>query len=169
MFKECLIFFLVFSLALNAQQRGNKKVATLHQISPKDVVQSVFIEAEIVTKINEFWYNIVDKNNQAMGYAMNSMNSCNEVIGHCNTTPVLIITDKNWIIQKVSLLSHYESIGYVRRLEIQGYFNLWVGKSLPEAKLVKMDAYTGATKTAEAIYKNVNYLLENGSKVLPKK
>jgi hypothetical protein len=46
---------------------------------------------------------------------------------------------------------------------------LWAGKSLKDAKTVTPDGYSGATRTALAVAKNVDFLLTNGLKLLPKK
>jgi Na+-translocating ferredoxin:NAD+ oxidoreductase RnfG subunit len=80
----------------------------------------------------------------------------------------MILTDKKGVIQKVALLSNWETLSYVRKLEKKGFFDLWVGKPLKEAKMVKVDGYTGATLTATAVSKNVDFLLNTGSKKLPK-
>jgi len=171
-FKKYLIVFLALSFSLNAQQRANqakKEIPVLHEVSNKDIVQSVYPDAIKVDKINNFWFRILDGNNQVLGFAMSSSPYCKDVIGYNDVTPIMIITDKKWTIQKVSLLTHYETISYVKRLEKKGFFNLWVGKTLAEAKKVELDGYTGATCTAIAVSKNINYLLENGVKVLPKK
>jgi NosR/NirI family transcriptional regulator, nitrous oxide reductase regulator len=81
---------------------------------------------------------------------------------------VIIITDKNWIIKKVALLSNWETTGFVKKLEKKRFFELWVGKTVKEAQSIKLDAYTGATFTAMAVSKNVNLLLNEGIKKLPK-
>ena len=168
MFKKYLFVFLIFSLSLNAQHRGNRKISVLHEVSNKEVVQSLYPEATKVEKINDFWFKIIDDKNHILGFAMSSAPYCKNIIGYNNTTPVMIITNKEWEVQKVSLLSNYETLAYVKRLEKKGYFDLWVGKTLNEAKKIEIDGYSGATLTAKAISKNVDYLLENGSKNLPK-
>ena len=100
---------------------------------------------------------------------MSSLPYCLTVKGYNNTTPIMILTDKKWVIQKVALLTNWETLGYVKKLQKKGFFDLWVGKSLKEAKSVQIDGYTGATCTAVAVSKNVDFLLSNGTKVLPKK
>lgn len=100
---------------------------------------------------------------------MNSTPYCQDVKGYANLTPVMIITDKKGQIQKVALLSNYESPRWVDKLNMRGFFDLWNGKSLKEATALQVDAHTGATYTATAVIKNVSYLLENGAKSLPKK
>lgn len=172
MFKKFFIVFLVFSLSLSAQQKSgseNRSASLLHEVSNKEIIQSVYPEALMVEKINDFWFKILDKKNQILGFAMSSTPYCKDVIGYNNTTPVMIITDKRLIIQNISLLSNQETLSYVKLLERKGFFDLWVGKTLKEAKKVELDGYTGATSTAIAISKNVNFLLENGTTVLPKK
>jgi hypothetical protein len=67
------------------------------------------------------------------------------------------------------LLSNWETLSYIRKLEKKGFFNLWVGKTLSEAKSVHPDGFTGATMTVVAVKKNVDFLLNKGSKALPVK
>ncbi len=170
--KRFLIVFLVFSFMLNAQKnvkQGKEEIPVLHEVSNKDVVQSVYPDAVKVEKVNDFWFRLLNEKSKVIGFAMASTPFCKDVVGYNNTTPVMIITDKSWKIQKVSILTHWETLRYVRKLEKNGYFNLWVGKTLKEAMKVKPDGYTGATCTALAVSKNVSFLLENGEKVLPKK
>jgi len=38
-------------------------------------------------------------------------------MGYNNTTPIMVVTDKKYIVKKVALLSHHETFGYVCRLE----------------------------------------------------
>lgn len=168
MLKKYIFVFLAFSLLLNIQHSNGRNNPVLHEVSNKDIVQKLYPEATKVEKINDFWFKIIDEKNQILGFAMSSAPYCKNIIGYNNTTPVMIITNKEWIIQKISLLTNYETLFYVRRLERKGYFNLWDGKTLSEAKKIELDAYSGATLTAKAVSKNVEYLLENGSKVLPK-
>ena len=167
--KKILIFIALFSSMLYAQVEPKKKpIPVLHEVSNKDVVQSVFPEAVKVDKFNDYWFKILDSQSKVLGFAMSSMPYCKEVIGYNNTTPIMIITDKKFIIQKTALLTNWETLGYVKKLEKKGFFDLWKGKKLDEAAKVQLDAYTGATVTAKAVGKNVEFLLANGSKKLPK-
>lgn len=170
MFKKVLIAALILCGAMAAQEKKPKKEAkpVLHEVSNKDVVQSIYPEAAKVEKVNDYWYKIIDQNNKIIGFAMSSLPYCQTIKGYNNLTPIMVLTDKKWVIQKVALLTHWETLGYVKKLEKKGFFNLWVGKSLKEAKSVKIDGYTGATCTAVAVSKNMDFLLANGSKALPK-
>lgn len=166
MFKKILIVLLFISTVVAAQ--GNKAKPVLHEISNKEIVQSVYPNAAKVEKVNAYWFKVLDSNNKSIGYAMSSANFCNNIIGYNNTTPVMILTDNKWVIKKVAILSNCETLSYVSRLEKKGFFNLWDGKTLKEAKTVRPDGYTGATCTAIAVSKNIDFLLNKGVKVLPK-
>jgi hypothetical protein len=171
MFSKLLIAILLTSGSIFAQEKPKSKreaKPVFHEISNKDVVQSVFPEAAKVEKVNDYWFKVIDSENKTIGFAMSSMSFCNEVKGYNQPTPVMILTDKKWVIQKVSLLSNWETLGYVKKLEKKGFFNLWVGKTLKQAKTVRPDGYTGATCTAIAVGKNIDFLLNKGMTVLPK-
>ena len=158
--------FLFFALVLNAQPVRNPSV--LHQVSNKDFVQSVFPAAVKVSKINDYWFSVVDSKGKTLGYALSSEHFCENVIGYQAQTPVLIITSKKFIIKKVTLLSHHESPGYVQLLDRNGFFRLWDEKSFGEAEAVKLDAYSGATMTAKAVNENVKFLLDKAYKTKPR-
>ena len=166
--KSELILLLLFITVLStAQGRRNRMV--LHQVSNKEVVNEVFPTAIKVEEINDYWYKVLDVKQKTIGYAMTSREYYNQIIGYNNATPVMIITDKNFIIKKVALLSHYETPSYIQMLTDQGFFNSWNGKRIQKAGAIKPDAYTGATRTALAVIENVKYLSLNGSKKLPAK
>ncbi|MEZ7867604.1 MAG: FMN-binding protein [Paludibacteraceae bacterium] len=165
--KFLIVFLFSASLAFS-QGRMNQQRETVHEVSNKDVVQSIYPTAAEVKKANDYWYNIIDNQGKVLGYAMNSKTYCQDVIGYRKQTPVMIITSKNGEIRKVALLTNYETPGYVNLLEKNGFFNLWNGKNLKEAQQVEIDGYSGATVTALAVEKNVKFLLEKGLKVKPK-
>ncbi len=164
--KIFVVFFFSTTLAYS-QGRMNRHSEAVHEVSNKEVVQSIYPTATEVKKSNEYWYNILDNNGKLLGYAMNSKAYCQDVIGYRKQTPVMIITDKKGEIRKVALLTNYETPGYVNLLEKNGFFNLWNGKKLKEAQKVAIDGYSGATVTAIAVEKNVKYLLAKGLDVKP--
>lgn len=167
--KKILLFVLISCGIVCAQEGSRRKpIPVLNEVSNKEVVQSIFPEALKVDKLNDFWFKISDNQGKALGYAMTSTAFCKDVIGYNNTTPIMIITDKKFVIQKTALLSNWETLGYVRKLERKGFFNLWNGKKLSDAVGIQLDAYAGATITAKAVAKNVDFLITNGSKKLPK-
>jgi len=172
MFKKILIALIILSntaSADNLRKQGKEAAPVLHEVSNKDVVQSIYPDAAKVEKVNNYWYKILDNNDKLLGFAMSSLPYCKNVKGYNNTTPVMILTDEKWVITKVSILTNWETLGYVKKLERRGFFDLWVGKTLKEAKTVRPDGYSGATYTALAVSKNVDFLLNNGVNKLPKK
>ncbi|MCX6308924.1 MAG: FMN-binding protein, partial [Bacteroidia bacterium] len=130
---------------------------------------SVYPNATKVEKVNSYWYKVLDDKSSIIGYAMSSADYCKDVKGYCDVTPVMIITDKSYVIKKVAILTHYETLRYVKRLENKGFFNSWDGKPIKEAKLAKIDGFTGATYTANSVMKNVDFLLKSGTRKLPKR
>jgi Na+-translocating ferredoxin:NAD+ oxidoreductase RnfG subunit len=139
----------------------------VHEISNKEIVQSVFPDAAEVKQINKFWYKIINSKGKVLGLAMNSINHCSDISGYNSCTPIMIITNKKGVVLKVGLLTHRETLSYIKRLENQGFFFIWNNKNLKEAQKVEPDAYSGATMTARAVYQNMQYMLENGRKCIP--
>ncbi len=167
-FKNLVFALLLLTGAATAQERG-EEIPVLHPVSNQQVVTSIYPTAVKVEKVNDYWYKIMDAQSSILGYAMTSTEFCKDVKGYHNATPVMIITDKTFSIKKVAILTHYETLAYVKRLEKKGFFNCWAGKSLKEAKTAKMDGYTGATITAVSVKRNVDFLLKKGAGKLPKK
>jgi Na+-translocating ferredoxin:NAD+ oxidoreductase RnfG subunit len=168
MIKRVLFVLLFVTNIIIAQEKQRKeKNPVLHEVSNKDVVNNVYPEAVKVDKVNDYWYKILDNKNKTMGWAMTSTSFCKDVKGYNDLTPIMIITDKKWVIKKVALLSNWETSRFVSKLENTGFFNLWVGKKLKDAQKIEIDAHTGATFTAKAVSKNVDFLLLNGTKSLP--
>ena len=174
-FKGILILLVLFANGVFGQEREaneskeKRKPPVFHEVSNKDVVTSVFSEAVKVEKANEYWYSILNAENKPLGFAMSSVPFCKDVKGYSDLTPVMIITNKDWVIQKVAILSNWESAGYIKKLTKKGFFDLWNGKTLTEAKTVKPDGFTGATLTVVAVTKNIDFLLNKGAKKLPKR
>lgn len=163
-----LLFVVQAAIAQEMPRRGKERNPVLHEVSNKDIVQSVYPEAAKVDKVNDFWYKILNAQNKTMGFAMTSSSYCQDVKGYNGVTPVMIITDNKWVIKKAAILSNWETPRFVAKLENMGFFNQWVGKKLKDARKVQVDARTGATFTATAVSKNVDFLLANATKVLPK-
>ena len=171
MFKGILIMLVLISSSIFGQERardGRDSKPVFREVSNKEVVQSVYQDAAKVEKVNNYWFRILNSDNKTIGFAMSSATFCPNVKGYNDVTPVMILTDRNWVIKKVALLSNSETLGFVRKLERKGFFDSWVGKTLKEAKTVHVDAHTGATFTALAVSKNVDFLLKNGITKLPK-
>ena len=163
-----LITLLFISSIVTAQHR-QRSPPVLREISNQTIVLSVFPDAVNVETYNSYWYKIKNSSDKTLGFAMSSTDFCKEVKGRNGHTPVLIVTDKSFIIKKVALLSNYETLSYANLLEKNGFFNSWVGNKITKAKSVSVDGYTGATITANSVRKHMDFLLAEGIKKLPKK
>ena len=169
MYFRFILVLLAFSTLTFAQRGRRNAEPVIHEISNKAVVQSIYPDAVKVEKVNEFWYQILNNENKVIGYAMNSQTVCAGIKGYKGMTPVMVMTDKKGKIQKVALLTHCETLSYVRLLENSGFFSQWNAESLKEAALITLDAYSGATETALAVEKHVRFLLEKGANSFPGK
>lgn len=172
MYRKIVFILLLVGTVAFAQDRpgrGKDRNPVLHEVSNKDVVQSVYPDAVKVEKVNDYWYRILNAKNKTIGFAMSSVSFCKDVKGYNDLTPVMILVDKNKIIKKVALLSNWETARFVSKLEQTGFFDLWVGKDLQSAKAIQVDARTGATYTAKAVAQNVDFLLNTAVAKLPKK
>jgi len=164
--KYFVIYFLLLSTSVFSRSQNEGSLA-VHQVSNENLIRSIFPQADKAERINDYWFGIIDNYGKVIGYALSSKPYCWNIRGYYGETPVVIITDKQFIIRKIALLSHRESLTYVKMLEKNGFFKLWEAKSFLEASSVKADAYSGATQTAKAIGENVSFLLDKGSKSMP--
>lgn len=164
---ELTIIILLICVTTIAQ--GRRKQSVLQQVSNKEIIREVYPEALKVEEVNQYWYKIVDSKKKTIGYTITSRDYCNHIIGYSKATPVMIVTNKNFIIKKVAILSHYETPSYIQMLEDQDFFNSWNGKRIQKAGDIIPDSYTGATRTALAIIENVKFLSEKGSQKIPGK
>ena len=74
---------------------------------------------------------------------------------------MIVVFDKNCVVQKVSILSNSETAGYLTKLERQNFFKNWYGLTIKDAMNVKAsaDSYSGATISANALRQNVDLIL----------
>ncbi|MFA6334434.1 MAG: FMN-binding protein [Bacteroidales bacterium] len=163
-----LFITFVFSTVLLSQTsetRGKGSTPVLKEVSGLEVVKSVYPDAAAVEKSNGVWFNIVDANKKVLGYCLSSKPYSDGIIGYNNTTPVIVVTDKNKIVKKVAILSNWETAAYLKKLEKQNYFNSWNGLKINEAlkKKATVDSYSGATITAGALSKNIEIILKKAA------
>ena len=163
-----IVILLVLTLSANilfAQASRGKEVPVLKEISGLQVIKIIYPEATGVEKINEVWFRIVDAGKKQIGYALSSKPFSDDIKGYHNTTPVIIVLDKDKIIRKVGILSHWETTSYISRLDRQTFFNSWNGLTVESAlkKKASVDSYTGATISANSLSKNVELVLKKAN------
>jgi len=145
---------------------ARKDVPVFKEVSGLDVVRSIYPEAAAVEKSNGDWFNIVSADKKVLGFCLSSKPYSEGIKGYNNTTPVIVITDKNKTIQKVAILSNWETAAYLKKLERQNFFNTWNGMKIADAakKKATVDSYSGATFSATALSKNVEIILNKAVK-----
>jgi Na+-translocating ferredoxin:NAD+ oxidoreductase RnfG subunit len=163
-----IVFLLAFASVINisfAQASKSKEVPVLKEISGIQVIKTVYPDAAGVEKINDVWFRIVDAGKKQIGYALSSKPFSDDIKGYHNTTPVIVVLNQEKIIQKVGILSHWETTSYINRLERQTFFNNWNGMTVENAlkKRAAADSYTGATISATALSKNVEVVLKKAT------
>jgi len=167
--KVLSLLFITFALTIIAGAQPNKSqrkdVPVLKEVSGLEVVKSVYPEAVAVEKFKGDWFNIVSADKKVLGYCLSSKPYSDGIKGYNNTTPVIVITDKNKTIKKVAILSNWETAAYLKKLERQKFFNNWDGMKVSEAanKKATPDSYSGATFSATAISKNVEIILKKAA------
>ncbi|MEN6617935.1 MAG: FMN-binding protein [Rikenellaceae bacterium] len=163
------LLFIIFTLTTNlfsqANGKGKAESAVFKEVSGLDVVKTIYPDAAAVEKGNGVWFNVVDANKTVIGYCLSSKPYSDGIIGYHNTTPVIVVTDKNKIIKKVAILSNWETPAFLKKLERQNYFNSWNGLKIDEAskKKASADSYSGATISAGALSKNVEIILKKAA------
>jgi Na+-translocating ferredoxin:NAD+ oxidoreductase RnfG subunit len=155
------IFVTVTSGFAQHSNAGKKQAPVFKEISGLEIIKSVYPSATAVEKNNGVWFGIVDANKKVIGYCLSSKPFSDGIIGYNNTTPVLVITDMKKVIQKVAILSNWETAAYVGKLQRQTFFDTWNGMKVSDAlkKKAPADSYSGATITATALLKNLEIIL----------
>jgi len=168
--KVISLLFVTFALATVGVSQNNhgpkKDVPVFKEISGLDVVKSIYPDAVAVEKNKGDWFNIVSADKKVLGYCLSSKPYSDGIKGYNNTTPVIVITDKEKSIKKVAILSNWETAAYLKKLERQNFFNTWNGLKVTDAakKKASVDSYSGATFSANAISKNVEIILNKAAK-----
>ena len=104
-----------------------------------------------------------DKKAKAMvkengAYVVNTTEIAKDVVGYEGTTPLKVYIRKNKV-EKIEFLPNNETPKYWNAAKKQ-LQNAWDGKTVKEAKTMKVDGRTGATFSSDAIKQNVKRALE---------
>lgn len=163
-----IVILLALTLTANisfAQAARGKDVPVLKEISGLQVIKTIYPEATGVEKINDVWFRIVDAGKKPIGFALSSKPFTDGIKGYHNTTPVIVVLDKDKVIRKVGILSHWETTSYISRLDRQTFFTSWNGLTVESAlkKKAGVDSYTGATISANSLTKNIELVLKKAS------
>jgi Na+-translocating ferredoxin:NAD+ oxidoreductase RnfG subunit len=160
-FTIILSLLILWGSASKADEKPKDK-PVLKQIAGLNVIRSIYPDAESVEKVNSVWFRIISEEGDVIGYALSSKPFTTKIKGYHDATPVVIVMDTNKIIRKTAILSHYETAGFIRKLQRQSFFDNWNGLTIEQAakKRAAADSYTGATISASALMKNMDIILE---------
>ncbi len=155
-----LIFINLVTLSIAFSQAPKAK-PIFREISGFQIVKSMFPTATELVQANDVWFKIVDDTKTILGYCISSKPYSAGIIGYNGETPVIVVFDKNFVVQKVSILSNSETAAYLTKLERQNFFKNWCGLAIKDAVNVKAgaDSYSGATISATALKQNVDLIL----------
>lgn len=126
--------------------------------SPLEIVKKTYPSTTKIVKINDVWNKAVDSRGKLLGYVFNSSEYGKDIRGFRGPVPILIVTDKNQKIRKVTAFNNNETPKYLSKVAAEGLFKKWNGKAIQKAKDEKVDGVTGATFSSRAIIKNVQLI-----------
>lgn len=99
---------------------------------------------------------VMTKENGA--YVVNTTEIAKEVVGYEGPTPLKVFIRKNKI-EKIEFLPNDETPRYWKAAA-DHLLHKWDGKTVKEAKTLKVDGRTGATYSSDAVKENVKRALE---------
>jgi Na+-translocating ferredoxin:NAD+ oxidoreductase RnfG subunit len=137
--------------------------------SPLTIVKSVYPSTSKLVKINAIWNKAVDKKGKILGYVFNSTEYGKGISGFGGPVPTLVVTDKSQKIKKVAIIKSSETQQYLQKVTSSNFLKKWNGKTIQQAKEVKVDGVTGATFSSRAIIKNVQLISKKATETKLKK
>lgn len=145
-------------------QQGRKRVMKAAELKYNaDGIETTIVKAfpEVKkTKKGEKWTEVYNEKGKLLGYVVYSKPASDSIKGFNGETPVLISFDKKKIIRGVYALPNVETPGFEKRVADAGFYNLWNGLTVKQARQKKVDTVSGATFTSRAIALSVQAALE---------
>lgn len=145
------------SLLLTAQNKA-KRGPQRKVDSPIDTVKSVYPKTSAIQPINTIWNKAVDAKGNLLGYVFNSQLYGVDNLGYYEDVPVLVITDKNQQVQRVSIINSLETPSYVEDIYNSGFLQQWNGQRIEKLNQMEVDGVSGATFTSEAVMENMKLI-----------
>ena len=107
--------------------------------------QSFIVGDEMMTKENGM-------------YVVNTTTIGKDIEGYNGPTPLKVYINKNKV-ERIEFLKSMESPKYYAKVK-KALMDQWNGKTVKEAKILQVDAVTGATFSSEAVIQNVQMALD---------
>ena len=91
-------------------------------------------------------------------YVINTTTIGKDIEGYNGPTPLKVYINKNKV-ERIEFLKSMESPKYYAKVK-KALMDQWNGKTVKEAKILQVDAVTGATFSSEAVIQNVQLALD---------
>ena len=91
-------------------------------------------------------------------YVVNTTTISKDIEGYNGPTPLKVYINKNKV-ERIELLKSMESPKYYGQVK-KALLEKWNGMTVKEAKILQVDAVTGATFSSEAVIQNVQMALD---------
>ena len=91
-------------------------------------------------------------------YVINTTTIGKDIEGYNGPTPLKVYINKNKV-ERIEFLKSMESPKYYAKVK-KALMDQWNGKTVKEAKILQVDAVTGATFSSEAVIQNVQMALD---------
>ena len=91
-------------------------------------------------------------------YVVNTTTISKDIEGYNGPTPLKVYINKNKV-ERIEFLKSMESPKYYAKVK-KALMDQWNGKTVKEAKILQVDAVTGATYSSEAVIQNVQMALD---------
>ena len=91
-------------------------------------------------------------------YVVNTTTISKDIEGYNGPTPLKVYINKNKV-ERIEFLKSMESPKYYAKVK-KALMDQWNGKTVKEAKILQVDAVTGATFSSEAVIQNVQMALD---------
>ncbi len=91
-------------------------------------------------------------------YVVNTTTIGKDIEGYNSPTPLKVYINKNKV-ERIEFLKSMESPKYYAKVK-KALMDQWNGKTVKEAKILQVDAVTGATFSSEAVIQNVQMALD---------
>ena len=91
-------------------------------------------------------------------YVINTTTIGKDIEGYNGPTPLKVYINKNKV-ERIEFLKSMESPKYYAKVK-KALMDQWNGKTVKDAKILQVDAVTGATFSSEAVIQNVQMALD---------
>ncbi len=101
-------------------------------------------------------YDVFNSDNNKLFSVLLTSPYCDDIRAWGGRLPFAILIDNDDKIKQLYLLPHSETPSWIEGLENIGFFDIWNGLSIPEARELKVDAVSGSTLTSDAVIRSIN-------------